>query len=289
MILINYADRRYRPAQRLNTWTGKYIAKFDKIYEFSPDDIDPKFKKEHAAIFSYKRGNGLWLWKSYLINKVISNSTDGDYIFYLDSGAFFIRSPRVLLDYITDDNPIFVTDIPLIESNWTKPECFNKLGGKDYMHTNQIQGGILFFKVNKQSRDFFNTYFKICSETNLLLPEGLGKEDTTKKDYGDTFVSHREDQSIFSLLCKQNGIIAHRDITQRWKDEFSFYNPHYAFLPVSHPNDRYPTIIYLHKFPSFTFRSVLGFLYSKTIYYLIKRRKLKIDYKRRLSNGKNMV
>lgn len=40
-ILINYADKQYEPARKWNTLTGKYIAKFDKVYEFSPHDIDP--------------------------------------------------------------------------------------------------------------------------------------------------------------------------------------------------------------------------------------------------------
>lgn len=33
-ILINYADKQYEPARKWNTLTGKYIAKFDKVYEF---------------------------------------------------------------------------------------------------------------------------------------------------------------------------------------------------------------------------------------------------------------
>lgn len=45
-ILINYADKQYEPARKWNTLTGKYIAKFDKVYEFSPHDIDPSFGKQ---------------------------------------------------------------------------------------------------------------------------------------------------------------------------------------------------------------------------------------------------
>ena len=32
--LINYADKNYQQAQRLNSWTGKYFGKFDKILSF---------------------------------------------------------------------------------------------------------------------------------------------------------------------------------------------------------------------------------------------------------------
>ena len=68
-ILINYADKQYEPARKWNTLTGRYIAKFDKVYEYTPNDIDQSFAKLHHDILSQKRGNGLWLWKPYFINK----------------------------------------------------------------------------------------------------------------------------------------------------------------------------------------------------------------------------
>ena len=53
-ILINYADKQYEPARKWNTLTGKYIAKFDKVYEFSPHDIDPSFAILYHDILSQK-------------------------------------------------------------------------------------------------------------------------------------------------------------------------------------------------------------------------------------------
>ena len=95
-ILINYADKQYEPARKWNTLTGRYIARFDKVYEYTPNDIDQSFAKLHHDILSQKRGNGLWLWKPYFVNKVLSNCSDGDIIFYCDSGSFFIRGLKNL-------------------------------------------------------------------------------------------------------------------------------------------------------------------------------------------------
>mgnify|MGYP001244360140 CR=1 FL=1 len=69
-ILINYADKQYEPARKWNTLTGRYIARFDKVYEYTPNDIDQSFAKLHHDILSQKRGNGLWLWKPYFVNKL---------------------------------------------------------------------------------------------------------------------------------------------------------------------------------------------------------------------------
>ena len=71
-ILINYADKQYEPARKWNTLTGRYIARFDKVYEYTPNDIDQSFAKLHHDILSQKRGNGLWLWKPYFVNKALS-------------------------------------------------------------------------------------------------------------------------------------------------------------------------------------------------------------------------
>ena len=56
-ILINYADKQYEPARKWNTLTGRYIARFDKVYEYTPNDIDQSFAKLHHDILSQKRGN----------------------------------------------------------------------------------------------------------------------------------------------------------------------------------------------------------------------------------------
>lgn len=246
-ILINYANARFERARKLNSWSGRHIAHFDKVCEFGPDDVDEDFRRAHADIFAYERGNGLWLWKPYIINKVMAECADGDYIFYLDSGAFFMRDPAPLFAYVTDDNPIFVTDIPLLESCWTKPSCFDTMDAHAFKDTNQIQSGYILFKVNDYTRKFFREYFDLCSNTDVLISEGLGKYDKVEKHYGNGFVSHREDQSVLSLLCKKKGIKAHRDISQRGIHPETFYNPHYAYRVPDHPADTYKPVAYLHK------------------------------------------
>ena len=45
-ILINYADKNYKQAQCLNSWTGKILGKFDKVLSFGPDDIDIEFRNK---------------------------------------------------------------------------------------------------------------------------------------------------------------------------------------------------------------------------------------------------
>ena len=182
-ILINYADKQYEPARKWNTLTGKYIAKFDKVYEFSPHDIDPSFAILYHDILSQKRGNGLWLWKPYFVNKVLENCNNGDIIFYCDSGSFFTRSIKKIVTIISKRQPLFVCDIPLLESCFTKPLCFEKLEltEEKYKTSNQIIATYFCFLVTPTTRKFMAEWLSFCCDLELLSPAGLGKFDTAKK------------------------------------------------------------------------------------------------------------
>lgn len=271
--LFNYANSDFRMAQKVNSWAGKYIAHFDEVISFGPQDIDAEFRETHKEMLSAKRLNGYALWKSYFIQRMIENSKDGDYLFYLDSGAFFIRDVRLLLPYITENNPILVTDIPLMECNWTKPSCIEYFHAEHLRYTNQIQSGYIFFVVNEYTRAFFREYLDVCQSTQLLVSEGLGKYDEVMEDYGDRFVSHREDQSILSIMCKLRGIKAHRDLSQQGFNPMSFYNPHYLYYEPEHPDDNYPTMVFLHKAPN-PFNPIPWARYVKSKVY----RRVKLRY-----------
>ena len=81
-ILINYADKQYEPARKWNTLTGRYIARFDKVYEYTPNDIDQSFAKLHHDILSQKSGNSWWLCNHYFVNNAQSHCSDGSIIYY---------------------------------------------------------------------------------------------------------------------------------------------------------------------------------------------------------------
>lgn len=264
-ILINYADTKYEQSRWWNSFTGKYIAKFDKIYEFHPNDIDAEFAQQHHNILSYKRGNGLWLWKPYFIYRVMKECVDGDIIFYCDAGAFFKRDIQPIKDVLTPNTPFFVCDIPLIEENFTKAICFKKLNcnNEQVKKSNQIIATYFCFLVTPATRNFMKEWLSLCCDFELLSPAGLGKFDIPTKDLGESFVAHREDQSIFSLLCKKYGVFPHRDISQRGKYPETYKSPFYAYKVPSHPNDKYKPIIFLHKSPRLNFKWFIRYIYHR--------------------------
>ncbi|WP_127579951.1 hypothetical protein [Paenibacillus koleovorans] len=246
-ILINYADEKYKRTQKFNSWTGKYIGKLDKVYSFGPEDIDKDFKKRNKYILDVKRGNGLWLWKPYFILKVMEECDEGDIIFYSDSGAFFLRNINTLIETIDSEKKIWVSDIPLLEVCFTKPSCFRNMNcdTDSYKYSNQIQA-TFFLTINcKETRAFVKRWLTLCCDYNLISPEeGQHNIEGT----GRKFVSHREDQSILSLLCKKEMIFAHLDPTQRGKYPEWYKRYGNEFL-VPYHTEKYSPILFLHKTP----------------------------------------
>ena len=125
-VLINYANDRFRRSQALNSSTGLEVAGFDKVVSCSPQDIDPGFYEANQAILRETRGNGYWLWKPYFIKQALDAVHDGDYVFYSDSGSYFLRSidPLIQVGVEGRQDLICFQLHGLIEQEWTKRDAF---------------------------------------------------------------------------------------------------------------------------------------------------------------------
>jgi len=259
-ILINYANDAYQKAQSWNSWTGKHIAGFDKVYSFGPSDIDSCYLEKHKIIFDQKRGNGLWLWKPYFIDKVLSQCNDGDIVFYADSGSFFVKKIDNLIASMKENEKIWVSDCPLIESCFTKKKCFIGMDcdNEKAKKTNQIQATYLMVYCCDESKAFIKQWLSYCENPELLFPEEFPLSERKEKTQ---FVAHREDQSILSLLCKKKGIRVHKDPSQRAKYPETFYNTDYTYQVPEHNEDHYGTVLFLHKAKKPNILTIMKFYY----------------------------
>lgn len=245
-ILLNYANDAYRKSQKWNSWTGKHIAGFDKVYEFSPADIEEDYYLQHKDVLDEKRGNGLWLWKPYFIDRVMETCREGDIIFYADSGSFFLKKVDKLISSLRENEKIWVSDYPLLESCFTKPICFEKMDCKneEIRNSNQIQACVLMLICCAETRAFVKEWLSFCEKYELISPEG---GLSLSENRGKGFVAHREDQSILSLLCKKKGIKTHKDPSQRGVFPETYYSPNYAYRVPVHKEDCYGAVLVLHK------------------------------------------
>jgi hypothetical protein len=208
--VINYADNKFKNSQNFAFWFNNLLRLTDEFKMFGPSDIDSNFKQQHSHIFKAKKGGGYWLWKPFIIKKNLEQLKEGDWLLYIDSGAFLFRSPKKLIELAENINqPVIGFELPLIEYQWSKAEIFLKLDVKENIQkTNQVMATVILIKNTDLGRDFITDYYNACSIDKLI-------DDSLSVKQNEGFIEHRHDQSIFSVLYKKYGFQSFRDISQR--------------------------------------------------------------------------
>lgn len=172
LTIINYADGM--PYERFRSWcsfTAKHIGKADRLIEYSCKDVPQSYKEDHKDIFSCKRGAGLWLWKPYLIEKTLCETPESEWLFYVDSATVFIRSVSHLIKCAQENHTdIMLYELPLLDRQFTKKECYDALGITDYSQ-NQTLATFLLLKNTAKAREFVQEWLNLCEQKPLLASE----------------------------------------------------------------------------------------------------------------------
>jgi len=76
--LINYANSKFTLHQKDCSKSAMTIGGFDKVFSYSPKDIEIDFFEKNSKILEQKRGNGYWLWKPYFIKRALDKLEYGE-------------------------------------------------------------------------------------------------------------------------------------------------------------------------------------------------------------------
>lgn len=242
IVAINYADEKFRNAQKYNTKTAYRKGKVDKVIEYSPNDIDDEFIENNKSIFKHKRGSGLWLWKPYFIIKALREINNGDYLFYCDSGSYYINRIELLVKCMEKSNQeIMVFELPLISKQWTKTETFEFMNCNtaEIKNSNQILAGYILIKKTSDTVKFFDQFLLACCNEENISYNKFNKEIKNDID----FIEHREDQSILTILCRKNNIIPFRDVSQYGDRPWEYVSSGRLIKYNKYDNSNYPRII----------------------------------------------
>jgi hypothetical protein len=212
--LVNFANKEFRNKQKWNTFSAKVFGDFDKVLEYSFNDIENEILKANKKSLKYKeKGAGNYFWKPYIINKALDKVKEGDYLMYADSGSFFLKSILPLVKHMkTKRKSILCFTLPLIEKQWTKRDAFLLMDCdiEAYINSPQVMGGFILMKKNKESTNFLADYQKYCFDSRILSDD----ENILGKPNYPEFIEHRHDQSVLSLLSKKNkNVLIAQDIS----------------------------------------------------------------------------
>lgn len=239
---ITYSNDLYCVTRNYCATMALKKGKVDEAIAYKPEDIDKTFWENNKEILEQKAGNGLWLWKPFFVNKKLNEVCDGDIVIYCDAGSFFFRDCKDIIAAMKDD--IWVTDIPLIEKQFTKPELFELMEcfGEKYTDTNQIQANFVAIRKTERGLKFAREWLEWCCKEDALTRETIYLEEPPEF----LFEGHRSDQSVLSLLVKKWNIEVHQDPTQYGRVPEKYYAKGRIYQETKNLGEYKPCII-LHR------------------------------------------
>ncbi len=194
---------------------------YDKVIVYTENDFDQDYLEKHSTFMKKNKGYGFWMWKSYFVKKTMEIMNEGDILVFADCGCHLVNNHIAinrlesyirLCNSLDSGNLSFQMCFP--EKSYTKMDVFEKLGelNEKMMESGQLVGGIFILKKCQNTINLINEYYELCQNYNLI-------DDSESKILNDpTFIVHRHDQSVFSILRKKRGTIIVPDET--WFNNF---------------------------------------------------------------------
>ena len=198
---------------------AKEIKKYKKIKIYGYDDLDSYTKKKinHYINQNDLKGYGYYCWKPFIIHKFLKKVPKNSIVQYLDIGFHINPNGIKILEQYIDlcKKKNFINFMYkklknnslknlkqqlLFENEYSKRDLWEKLNltpASDIMKSGQIISGIFFFMNNYKSKKIIKNWLDLSKNMNLM-------DDTSSKSKElKSFIEHRHDQSVFSLLCKK--------------------------------------------------------------------------------------
>ena len=207
---ITFGNINYMNSLKRIRNEAKNMKIFDNILTLNERDLEnrcPIFWDSHKDfILKNPRGYGYWLWKPFIILKTLESMNDNDILLYSDAGCSFNKSglPR-MYNYlnIVKNNSSGVLSFQLQHNikNYTKMDLLDYLGmnNTETLNSKMLVGGIIFFRKCENTIKLVNEWYKISCNYHLI-------DDTKSILTNDiSFIEHRHDQSVLSLLIKKYG------------------------------------------------------------------------------------
>jgi hypothetical protein len=168
---------------------------------------------ENASLSLEPRGYGLWIWKPYILLDAISQCDADDYVIYLDAGIAPIDDMGPWFDQLRRRAINFFAPVPPRPlRQWTKRDCFvyMKADAPEFHDASILSAGIQAYRNVPESSAFL-AELKSLMRNPLLLADA-----PTSRDAGEdeSFIAHRHDQSILTLLSALRGCTVYREPSQ---------------------------------------------------------------------------
>ena len=237
--LVSFANDRYARSQVILESSAYEHGKVDHVTSYTWDWlIKTDFYKKNRFVLNQFRGAGLWLWKPYIILDTFKKIKEGDIVMYCDSGMSIIENLEPLYDIAKEKGKmIFQCAGHHSNNKYIKKDCFILLGCDELKYRNGVQmnGAISLWVKNEENEKFLIQWMNYLRNIRISAGDDVAPNLGTFNH--PTYVEHRHDQAVLSLLTIKNNFEIFRDPTQWGNEEIDkFSNSPYPQLFHHHRN-----------------------------------------------------
>jgi hypothetical protein len=233
----NFAYRRGARRVALQAQASGIFKSVTKLTDKSIPSFTPLAWSQHQNFFlNSKKGFGYWLWKPIIIEARLREIPSNEILLYIDAGCElnllgdaarrkFDQYSRLVRQYGSlamqmrelKEKGFFPS-----EQRYSKASLISAVKpSEETMTERQLLAGILFFRNDAKNHNFLQKWIELATRDNYsLLADDHGPIES------DEFISHRHDQSIFSLLYKESGGYYIPDETD-WKPDWRILGADY--------------------------------------------------------------
>jgi len=170
----------------------------NNIFDFCPEIISYK------NFLSSTKGYGYWMWKSFLISRIMELVPDDDLICYADIGCTFNNDGvKRFKEYcnLTLEQGSLCFDLGHLERSYTKMDTYKKIFPEtlDHLNTGQRCATTFFLKNTQNNRNIIQEIKNISIENDHFYINDNPSHELNHEEFKD----HRHDQSVFSLMSKK--------------------------------------------------------------------------------------
>lgn len=195
--LVSFAEGEVHVSnQNTLAWSSRGMG-VDVVHSYGPSDLDPAFVARNRQILTQPQGSGYWLWKPYVIGRVLDTEAhEDDIVVYVDSGASIRSHLQPLIDLARErDLVLFENDH--INRYKMSPRMLHAFGVETeqeqerWLSQKQLNAAFLVMRNTPETRNFIRTWLEHCEDPVKLV--GDEQDPIT--------IEHRHDQAILSYLA----------------------------------------------------------------------------------------
>lgn len=206
--IISFADKSlYKSKNRFIKQANRF-RNITNVKVYTNDDLIGVFDHYIEKNFNYKSlGFGYWIWKPFIIYNELIKLKENDFLLYADIGCDlnWKGEERLIKYFVKARNSKFgILPGKLIYSeyndvNYSSQDSINlfNISNSELIETQYFATSIILCN-NHYARKIIFSWLNICRNNYEIL-----KGYDFKNSNNDNFISHRHDQSFFSLLMKE--------------------------------------------------------------------------------------